>query len=106
MIRKRTKKTELGDATFCCSVCRRTFNERTGTPFNSLEVPTDVVFLVVLWRLRSKLSLRDVAEMFLERGFVFTHERVRDWEARFAPLMADQLRTRTTGTSWEIVVCR
>jgi transposase-like protein len=106
MIRKRTKKTELGYATFCCSVCRRTFNERTGTPFNYLEVPTDVVFLVVLWRLRYKLSLRDVAEMFLERGFVFTHETVRDWEARFAPLMADQLRTRTTGTSWEIVVCR
>jgi putative transposase len=36
----------------------------TSTPFNYLEVPTDVVFLVVLWRLRYKLSLRDVAEMF------------------------------------------
>ncbi len=36
------------------------FNERTGTPFNCLEFPTDVVLLVVLWRLRYKLSLRDL----------------------------------------------
>jgi len=42
----------------------------------------------VLWRLRYKLSFRDLAEMFLERGFVFSHEAVRDWEARFAPLLA------------------
>jgi transposase-like protein len=103
--RKRTKKTELGYATFCCSACRRTFNERTGTPFNYLEVPTDVVLLVVLWRLRYKLSLRDVAEMFLERGFVFTHETVRDWERRFAPLLADQLRIKRrgqAGPSWYV----
>ncbi|MEA2618868.1 MAG: putative transposase [Chloroflexota bacterium] len=44
---------------------------------------------MVRWRLRYKLSLRDLAEMFLERGFEFTHEAVRDWEARFAPLIAD-----------------
>jgi putative transposase len=103
--RKRAKKTELGSTTFFCSVCHRTFNERTGTPFNSLEVPTDIVLLVVLWRLRYKLSLRDVAEMFLERGFVFTHETVRDWEARFAPLVADQLRRKRrgqAGRSWYV----
>ena len=68
--RKRAKKTKFGYATFFCPQCRSTFNERTSTPFNYLEVPTDVVLLVVLWRLRYKLSLRDVAEMFLERGFV------------------------------------
>jgi cytochrome P450 len=28
------------------------FNERTGTPFNFLEYPTDIILLVVLWRLR------------------------------------------------------
>ena len=43
-----------------------------------LEYPTDIVLLVVLWQLRYKLSLRDLAEMFLERGFEFTHEAVRD----------------------------
>jgi hypothetical protein len=72
---------------------------------SGLEYPTDTVLLVVLWRLRYKLSLRDVAEMFLVRGFVFTHEAVRDWEARFAPLLADQLRTKRqgkAGTSWYV----
>jgi len=47
-----------------CRACRRTCNKRTGTPFNHLQVPTDVAVLVVLWRLQYKLSLRNVAEMF------------------------------------------
>ena len=75
--------TALGYQTIRCAVCRRTFNERTGTSFNFLEYPTDIVLLVVLWRLRSKLSRRDLAEMFLARGFVFTHEALRAWEQLF-----------------------
>jgi putative transposase len=61
------------------------------------------VLLVVVWRVRYKLSLRDLAEMFLTRGFVFTHEAVRDWEARFAPLLAGRLRAKRRGqggVSW------
>jgi hypothetical protein len=54
------------------------------TPFNYLEYPTDSVLLVVVYRLHSKLGLRDVAEMFLERGFECTQEAVRDWEALFS----------------------
>src|SRR5919199_1617813 len=86
------KRTQRGYRIFRCSACRRQFNERTGTPCNYLEFPTDSGLLVVLWRLRYKLSLRDLAEMFLERGFEFTHEAVRDGEARFAPLVTAQLR--------------
>jgi putative transposase len=103
--RKRTKKTKLGYATFFCPHCCCTFNERTGIPFNYLEFPTDIVLLAVLWHLRYKLSLRDLAEMFLARGFTFTHEAIRDWEARFAPLIADQLRTKRrgqAGKSWYV----
>ena len=59
------------------------------------RVPTDIVFL--FWRLRYKLSLRDLAEMFLIRGLVFTHEAVRDWEAKLAPLLAEGLRKRRAG---------
>ena len=100
---EQARKTALGYRTFRCSTCQRSFNERTGTPFNFLEFPTDIVLLVVRWRLRYKLSLRDVAEMFLERGFEFTHEAVRDWEARFAPLITDCLRAKRrgqAGSSW------
>jgi len=97
------RRTALGYRTFHCRTCRRIFNERTGTAFNHLQYPTDLVLLVVLWRLRYKLSLRDLAEMFLERGFVFTHEAVREWEARFAPLLTEHLRAKrrgTAGTRW------
>jgi len=52
---------------------------------------------VVLWRLRYKLSLRDLAELFLARGLVFSHEAVRDWEGRFAPLLADRRRAKRRG---------
>ncbi len=91
------RRTVLGYRTFRCCACRRVFNERTGTPYNHLQYPTDLVLLVVLWRLRYKLSLRDLAEMFLVRGFAFTHEAVRDWEARFAPLLTARLRAKRRG---------
>jgi putative transposase len=66
-------------------------------------LPTDIVLLAVRWRLRYKLSLRDVAELLLDRGFTVTHEAVRDWEARFTPLLSEQLRARRrgkAGVSW------
>jgi transposase-like protein len=99
------RTTDLGYQKYRCRKCQHHFNERTGTPFNFLEVPTDIVFQVVLWRLRYKLSLRDLSEMFLMRGFIFTHETVRDWEARFAPLLTTDLRTkrkRHAGQSWYV----
>ena len=54
------KPTALGYLRFWCEHCKRSFNERTETPFNFLEVPTDIMFQVVLWRVRYKLSLRDL----------------------------------------------
>jgi putative transposase len=90
-------RTVHGFRRFRCRDCGRRYNERTGTALNRVQVPTDIVFLVVFWRLRYKLSLRDLAEMFLIRGFVFTHEAVRDWEAKLAPLLAEGLRKRRAG---------
>src|SRR3954452_7662559 len=95
--RKLSNNTDLGYSRFCCGGCRRTFNERTGTPFNFLEMPTDIVFQVVLFRLLFKLSLRDLMQLFLIRGYALSYETVRDWEARFAPLLADQVRRRRQG---------
>jgi putative transposase len=56
--KKQLQKATLGYQMFRCSACKRLFNERTGTPFNFLEYPTDIVLLVVLWRLRYKLRRR------------------------------------------------
>ncbi len=90
---------------FHCRACQRTCNERTGTPFNHLQVPTDIAVLVVLWRFQDKLSLRNVAEMFLTRSFTFTHETVRDGEERFAPLLTARLKARRrgkAGRTWHV----
>jgi transposase-like protein len=102
-VHRRRQRTALGYRRFWCTSCRRRFNERTGSPFNDLQHPTDVVLLAVLWRLRYKLSFRDVAELLLQRGFAVTHETVREWEFRFAPLLSEQLRAKRrgrAGSSW------
>lgn len=99
---KLQRTTDLGYAVFRCAGCDRTFNERTGTLFNYLEVPTEIVFQVLLCRVRYKLSYRDVAELFLLRGFEFTHETVRDWEERFAPLFAQELRAKRQGKAGKV----
>ena len=65
----------------------------------------EVGALVVLWRLRYKLSLRDLPEMFALRGIVFSYEAVRAWEAKLTPALADDLRRRrrgTVGRSWYV----
>jgi len=57
----------------------------------------------VLWRVRYKLSLRDLPEMFLERGLILTHEAVREWEAQLASMLSKMLRKHwrgRVGTSW------
>src|SRR5689334_14218116 len=106
-----TKTTERSDRTahgyrrFRCRGCGRGFNERTGSVLNRFLLPTDVVFLIVLWRLRMKLSLRDLAEILLLRGLVFSHEAIREWEARLAPLLTDARRRRRkskAGRSWYV----
>jgi len=43
--------------------------------------------------------------MFLDRGYLFTNETIRDWERRFAPLITEQLRTKRrgqAGVSWYV----
>ena len=89
---RRVCRTALGYRRFNCRSCRRRFNERTGTPFNDLHFPTDVVLLAVLWRRRYEFGVRDVTELLLQRGYEVTHETIRCWEFRLAPLLADTAR--------------
>ena len=100
---KSQHRTSLGYRTFYCQDCNRRFNQRSGTPFSDLQFPTDIVLLAVLWRLRYKLSFRDVAALLLQRGFEISHETIRTWEFRFAPLVSENLRIKrrgTAGVSW------
>src|ERR687889_395215 len=96
-VTERPERTARGHRRFRCRDCGKQFNERSGSPLNHTHYPSDVIALVVLWRLRYRLTLRDLAEMFLVRGIVFSHEAVRDWEAKLAPALADELRRRRHG---------
>jgi transposase-like protein len=98
-VSKRKHRTSLGYRTFCCRDCNKRFNERSGTPFNDLQFPNDIVLLAVLWRLRYKLGFRDVAELLLQRGFEASYETIRVWEFRFAPLVSENLRAKRRGTA-------
>ena len=102
---KLKKTTQLGYAQFYCNSCRKKFNERTNTPFNLIQYPTDIVLIVVRWRLMYKLSVRDLSDLFLERGLQFSHEIIRQWEKKFAPLIIDTLRKKRRGkcgSSWYV----
>ncbi len=94
---ERPDRTARGYRRFRCRECGKQFKERSGGLLNHTQYRSDVIALVVLWRLRYRLSLRDLAEMFLQRGIIFSHEAVRDWEAKLAPVLADELRHRRHG---------
>ena len=104
-IRERPERTTQGYRRYRRGTCGKQFNERSVGLLNRVQYPSDVTELVGLWRLRYKLSLRDLAEMFLTRGFTFSYEAVRDWEAKLTPTLAENLRRRPkgrVGPSWYI----
>ena len=104
-VTERPERTAHGYRRFRCRTCGKQFNERSATLLNRAQYPSDVIALVVLWRLRYKLALRDLPEMFLVRGLVFSHEAVREWEAKLTPALAEELRRRRrgkAGRSWYV----
>ncbi len=64
-VTERPERTAQGYRRFRCRDCGRQFNERSAGVLNRTQYPSDVIALVVLWRLRYRLTLRDLAEMFL-----------------------------------------
>ena len=103
-IRERSERTAQGYRRFRCG-CGKQFNERSADALNKAQYPSDIIALVVLWRLRYKLSLRDLAEMFLTRGFIFSYESVREWEGKLTPALAENLRRKRkgrVGRSWYV----
>jgi transposase-like protein len=67
-ISERRDCTAHGYRRFRCRDCGRQFNERSGGVLNRTQYPSEVIALVVLWRLRNRLTLQDLTEMFLQRG--------------------------------------
>ena len=84
--------TNLGYQQFRCRECSKQFNERTCTPFNFIEHPTEVVMIALHYYFRFKVSLDDVVELMAMRGFHLSHQTVHNWVHRFGP----ELRTQTS----------
>src|SRR5215217_4255301 len=104
-VMERPERTAQGSRRFRCRTCGKQFNERSSTLLNRTQYPSDVIALVVLWRRRDKLSLRDLPEMFAVRGIVFSYEAVREWEAKLTPALAEELRRcrrGKVGRSWHV----
>jgi putative transposase len=78
-ISERPERTAQGCRRYRFGNCGKRCNERSVGVLNRAQYPSDVIALLVFRRLRYKLSLRDLAAMFLTRGFIFSYEAVRDW---------------------------
>jgi putative transposase len=96
-VTERPERTARGYRRFRCRECGKQYNERSGSLLNYMQYPPDVIAFVVMWRLRYRLTLRDLAEIFLQRGIVFSYEAVREWQAKLTPVLADELRRRRRG---------
>jgi putative transposase len=88
----------LGYRRFRCRDCDKPFNERSSGVLNRASLPSDVIAFVVFCRLRYRLTLRDLSEIMLFRGFTVSHECLRRWEAKLLPVMGEALRKRHHGT--------
>jgi hypothetical protein len=60
-------------------------------------LPSDIIAFVVFCRLRYRLTLRDLSEIMLLRGFTVSYECIRQWEAKLLPMMGEALRERRHG---------
>ena len=102
-VTERPESSARGYRRFRCRQGDRQWNEHSGTLLSRAQYPSDLIALVVLWRLRYKQSLRDLHEMFAVRGMVFSYEAVREWEAKLTPALAEALRRQRrgrAGRSW------
>ncbi len=91
--------TAQGYRRFRCRDCGRQFNERSGGVLNRTCLPSDIIALVVFFRLRYRLTLRDLSEILALRGIEVSHEAVRDWETKLLPVLGEALRERRHGTA-------
>jgi transposase-like protein len=71
-----------------CRSCRRTFIDRTGTPFRGHRWPRDIIVTAVRWYLRYRLSAADVRDLLAERGVDVSARTALYWVQKFAPLLA------------------
>ncbi len=89
--------TKLGYNQYRYQICKRQFNERTGTQLNHIEYPTEIVMLVIHYYYRFKVSLDDVVELMAMRHISLSHQSVHNWVQTFGIELGLKLRARRKG---------
>ena len=62
------------------------------SPFRYFKTSPAIIRLAVMLYARLPLSLRNVEDLLHERGIEISHETVRFWWNRFAPMFATEIR--------------
>jgi transposase-like protein len=96
-VTERPDLTAQGYRRIRCRDCDKQFNKRSDGGLNRASPPSDIIAFVVFCRLRYRLTLRDLSEIMLLRGFAISHESIRRWEAKLLPVMGEALRKRRYG---------
>jgi putative transposase len=63
-------------------------------PFRYFYSSPELIRPVVMMYVKYLLSLRNVEDLFAERGIDISHETVRFWWNRFGPTFAAEIRKR------------
>ncbi|MFL9935069.1 IS6 family transposase [Paraburkholderia sp. RL18-103-BIB-C] len=88
----------------------RTKTPRTTLPagvarvLKRLHYPLEVILLCVRWYVAYSVSLRDLEEMMVERGFEVDHSSVHRWVIKLVPLFEKAFRKhkRPVGKRWRM----
>src|ERR1700688_4986142 len=72
--------------------------------FKWRQTAPELILCAVRWYLRYSLSLRDVEELFAERGLQADHTTIWRWVQRYAPVLERRLRhhLKPTNRSWRV----
>jgi transposase, IS6 family len=72
--------------------------------FKWRQTALELILCAVSWYLRYSLSLRDVEELFAERGLAADHTTIWRWVQRYGPALEQRLRCqlKLTNQSWRV----
>ena len=85
-----------------CSACRRSFTNRTGTPFTKRRWPQSVILMAVRWSFRFRSSAANIRDLLAERGLDVSRQTVADWVQKFGASLAEAARryAKPLGSRW------
>jgi transposase-like protein len=99
---KKDGRNSAGQQRFRCRTCRRTYTERTASPFAGYRWPAEVIATAVRWYCQFRLSLANVLDLLAERHLDVSARTILSWVHTFGPLFARAVRrhARPLGARW------